>query len=64
MPAKIFKQLMKHPLTDKGLDQFMKDWAEVEAAGNALKSILQKRVLMNDGYLAIKGRSVNVGFTR
>jgi transaldolase len=35
MPAKIFKQLMKHPLTDKGLDQFMKDWAEVEAAGNA-----------------------------
>ena len=35
MPAKIFKQLIKHPLTDKGLDQFMKDWAEVEAAGKA-----------------------------
>ena len=35
MPAKIFRQLMKHPLTDKGIDGFMKDWAVVEAAGNA-----------------------------
>ncbi|MAR93659.1 MAG: fructose-6-phosphate aldolase [Candidatus Poseidoniaceae archaeon] len=35
MPAKIFRQLMKHPLTDKGIDGFMKDWADVEAAGNA-----------------------------
>ena len=35
MPTKIFKQLITHPLTDKGLDGFMKDWAEVEAAGNA-----------------------------
>lgn len=35
MPAKIFKQLMTHPLTDRGLEGFMKDWAEVEAAGNA-----------------------------
>ncbi len=35
MPAKIFRQLMKHPLTDKGLEGFLKDWAEVEAAGNA-----------------------------
>ena len=35
MPTKTFRQLMKHPLTDKGLDGFMKDWAEVEAAGNA-----------------------------
>ncbi len=35
MPAKIFRQLIKHPLTDKGIDGFMKDWAEVEAAGNA-----------------------------
>ena len=30
MPAKIFRQLMKHPLTDKGLEGFMRDWAEVE----------------------------------
>ena len=35
MPSKIFRQLMKHPLTDKGLDGFMRDWAEVEAAGKA-----------------------------
>ena len=35
MPTKIFRQLMSHPLTDKGLAGFMKDWAEVEAAGNA-----------------------------
>ena len=35
MPAKIFRQLMKHPLTDKGLEGFMRDWADVEAAGKA-----------------------------
>ncbi len=35
MPTKIFRQLVKHPLTDKGLQQFLDDWAEVEAAGNA-----------------------------
>ena len=35
MPAKTFRQLMKHPLTDRGLEGFMKDWAEVEKAGNA-----------------------------
>ena len=35
MPAKIFKQLMTHPLTDRGLEGFMRDWAGVEAAGNA-----------------------------
>jgi transaldolase len=35
MPAKIFRQLIKHPLTDKGIDGFMRDWADVEAAGNA-----------------------------
>ena len=35
MPTKIFRQLIKHPLTDKGIDGFMKDWADVEAAGMA-----------------------------
>ena len=35
MPAKIFRQLMTHPLTDIGLEGFMRDWAEVEKAGNA-----------------------------
>lgn len=27
IPASIIKQLASHPLTDKGLDQFTKDWA-------------------------------------
>ena len=27
IPPAIFNELFKHPLTDKGLDQFMKDWA-------------------------------------
>jgi len=35
MPTKIFRQLVKHPLTDKGLQQFLDDWSEVEAAGRA-----------------------------
>jgi transaldolase len=35
MPAKTFRQLMSHPLTDKGLEGFMRDWAEVEKAGKA-----------------------------
>jgi transaldolase len=35
MPTKIFRQLVKHPLTDKGIQQFMDDWSEVEAAGKA-----------------------------
>lgn len=26
MPPKVFEQLFKHPLTDKGLDVFSKDW--------------------------------------
>ncbi|HEX8775058.1 MAG TPA: fructose-6-phosphate aldolase [Pyrinomonadaceae bacterium] len=26
MPFKVIEQLMKHPLTDKGLDQFLSDW--------------------------------------
>jgi transaldolase len=35
MPTKIFRQLMKHPLTDSGIERFLSDWAEVENAGNA-----------------------------
>ncbi|MFM9890459.1 MAG: fructose-6-phosphate aldolase [Rickettsiales bacterium] len=27
IPAAIIKQLVSHPLTDRGLDQFLKDWA-------------------------------------
>lgn len=30
MPFKVFDQLVKHPLTDKGLAQFLKDWEKVK----------------------------------
>jgi len=26
VPYKVLMQLTKHPLTDKGIDQFLKDW--------------------------------------
>jgi transaldolase len=26
MPFKVIDQLVKHPLTDKGLEQFLADW--------------------------------------
>ncbi len=29
MPLKLMEMLFQHPLTDKGLDQFLKDWAKV-----------------------------------
>jgi transaldolase len=29
MPAKVFDQLLKHPLTYKGVEQFLKDWEKV-----------------------------------
>lgn len=32
MPFKTFEQLFKHPLTDKGLDLFLKDWEKARAA--------------------------------
>tara|TARA_B100001115_G_scaffold184965_1_gene190224 strand:- start:2962 stop:3624 length:663 start_codon:yes stop_codon:yes gene_type:complete len=35
MPTNIFRQLMKHPLTDSGIERFLSDWADVEDAGNA-----------------------------
>lgn len=31
MPYKVFKQLLKHPLTDIGLERFLADWAKVKA---------------------------------
>ena len=30
MPFKVFDQLLKHPLTDKGLAQFLQDWEKVK----------------------------------
>ena len=35
IPYKVFKQSLKHPLTDAGLQQFMDDWAKGEAALSA-----------------------------
>jgi transaldolase len=32
MPYKVFEQLIKHPLTDKGLAQFLKDWEKAQVA--------------------------------
>src|SRR5438067_13491555 len=29
MPFKVLDQLFNHPLTDKGLEQFLKDWGKV-----------------------------------
>jgi transaldolase len=31
IPFKVFGQLVQHPLTDKGLAQFLKDWKEVKS---------------------------------
>jgi transaldolase len=29
LPAKVFEQMLKHPLTDRGFEQFLKDWEKV-----------------------------------
>lgn len=31
LPAKVLDQLFKHPLTDRGLEAFLKDWEKVKA---------------------------------
>jgi transaldolase len=31
LPAKVFDQMLKHPLTDRGVEQFLKDWEKVPA---------------------------------
>jgi transaldolase len=35
LPFKIFQQMVHHPLTDKGIVQFKKDWETARAAANA-----------------------------
>jgi transaldolase len=32
LPAKVFHQMVKHPLTDLGLERFLADWADYQAA--------------------------------
>jgi transaldolase len=31
IPFKVLDQMIKHPLTDKGIDAFLKDWEKVKA---------------------------------
>jgi transaldolase len=31
LPAKVFELMLKHPLTDRGAEQFLKDWEKVPA---------------------------------
>lgn len=31
IPYKVFKEMVKHPLTDIGIDKFLKDWEKVES---------------------------------
>lgn len=37
MPYKVFKQLVKHPLTDQGMEKFLSDWKKSQAKLAALK---------------------------
>jgi transaldolase len=32
MPAKVFEQLIRHPLTDVGLEKFLADWEQVKSS--------------------------------
>jgi transaldolase len=32
LPAKVFHQMVRHPLTDAGLDRFLADWQDYQAA--------------------------------
>ncbi len=43
MPFKVFEQLFKHPLTDRGLEGFLKDWEKAkESLGDILAPAAQK----------------------
>ena len=48
MPFKVMQQLIKHPLTDKGLDQFLADWRKSVSSKpdqnvNLLKEVVNVR---------------------
>lgn len=38
MPYKVFKQLVSHPLTDKGVESFMADWAKAKDSVGTMAS--------------------------
>jgi transaldolase len=46
MPFKVFEQLFKHPLTDRGLEGFLKDW---EKAHEVLGDIIEPAVVRKAG---------------
>jgi transaldolase len=46
MPFKVFEQLFKHPLTDRGLEAFLKDW---EKAREVLGEIVEPAVARKGG---------------
>lgn len=46
MPFKVFEQLFRHPLTDRGLEAFLKDW---EKAREALGDIREAAVARKGG---------------
>src|SRR6266581_529893 len=35
LPAEVLKKLLLHPLTDRGLDQFLNDWSKLAARAKA-----------------------------
>jgi transaldolase len=47
MPFKVFEQLFKHPLTDRGLESFLKDW---ETARGVLGEIIEPATTRKGGH--------------
>ncbi len=44
MPYKVFDQLFKHPLTDRGLESFLKDWEKARAVlGDLTEAALARK---------------------
>ncbi len=45
MPFKIFEQLFKHPLTDRGLEGFLKDWEKArEVLGEITEPVVARKL--------------------
>lgn len=43
IPFKVIQQLVKHPLTDKGLDAFLADWERWKAHSEQLEAVLSEK---------------------
>ncbi len=44
VPYKVFDQLFKHPLTDRGLESFLKDWEKARAVlGDLTEAALARK---------------------